>query len=132
MQIWNKGKFYIKYGPNFYFFKKKDNPLGQNERCKNIIWVILLPVVFAIKVGNTVYTGFPDDASGKEPTCQYRRHKRCGFSPWMGKIPWRRKWQPTPVQCSWLENTTDRKAWWATLHRVAENQTQLKWLSTHT
>ena len=23
--------------------------------------------------------------------------KRCSFSPWIGKIPWRRKWQPTPV-----------------------------------
>ena len=23
--------------------------------------------------------------------------KRCGFNPWMGNIPWRRKWQPTPV-----------------------------------
>ena len=22
---------------------------------------------------------------------------RCGFDPWVGKIPWRRKWQPTPV-----------------------------------
>ena len=22
---------------------------------------------------------------------------RCRFSPWVGKIPWRRKWQPTPV-----------------------------------
>ena len=20
-----------------------------------------------------------------------------GFDPWVGKIPWRRKWQPTPV-----------------------------------
>ena len=20
-----------------------------------------------------------------------------GFNPWVGKIPWRRKWQPTPV-----------------------------------
>ena len=28
---------------------------------------------------------------------QGRRRKRCEFSPWMGKIPWRRKWQPTPV-----------------------------------
>ena len=35
--------------------------------------------------------------SGKEPICQYRRHKRCGFDPWVGKIPWRRAWQPTPV-----------------------------------
>ena len=23
--------------------------------------------------------------------------KRCSFDPWVGKIPWRRKWQPTPV-----------------------------------
>ena len=22
---------------------------------------------------------------------------RCGFDPWVGKIPWRRAWQPTPV-----------------------------------
>jgi len=41
-------------------------------------------------------------ASGKEPTCQCRRHKRYRFSPWVGKIPWRgipwrREWQPTPV-----------------------------------
>ena len=26
-----------------------------------------------------------------------RRCKRCGFDPWVRKIPWRRKWQPTPV-----------------------------------
>ena len=36
-------------------------------------------------------------AGGKEPTCQCRRPKRRGFDPWAGKIPWRRKWQPTPV-----------------------------------
>ena len=32
--------------------------------------------------------------SGKESTCQCRRHR---FSLWVGKIPWRRKWQPTPL-----------------------------------
>ena len=37
---------------------------------------------------------FPGGASGKEPTCQCRRH---GFVPWVVKIPWRRKQQPTPV-----------------------------------
>ena len=26
-----------------------------------------------------------------------RRCKRCGFDPWVGKIPWRRTWQPTLV-----------------------------------
>ena len=35
--------------------------------------------------------------SGKESTCQYRRRRRRGFNPWVSKIPWRRKWQPTPV-----------------------------------
>ena len=25
-----------------------------------------------------------------------RRHRRRGFSPWVGKTPWRRKWQATP------------------------------------
>ena len=39
----------------------------------------------------------PGSTSGKEPTCQSRRHKRHGLIPWVGKIPWRRKWQPTPV-----------------------------------
>ena len=35
--------------------------------------------------------------SGKEPTCQCRRCKSRGFNPRIGKIPWRRAWQPTPV-----------------------------------
>ena len=30
-------------------------------------------------------------------TCQCRRCKRWGFDPWVGKIPWRRRWQPTTV-----------------------------------
>ena len=32
--------------------------------------------------------------SGKEPQCQCRTR---GFDPWVGKIPWRMKWQPTSV-----------------------------------
>ena len=32
--------------------------------------------------------------SGKEPTCQCRRG---GFDPWVKKIPWSEKWQPTPM-----------------------------------
>ena len=40
--------------------------------------------------------GFPGGASGKEPACQRRRHKRQGFHPWVGKIPQGKSWQPTP------------------------------------
>ena len=41
--------------------------------------------------------GFPGGASGKEPSYQHRRCKRCQFDSWVGKIPWRRAWQPTPI-----------------------------------
>ena len=41
--------------------------------------------------------GFPGGASGKEPACQCRRHKRHGLNLWVGGIPWRRAWQPSPV-----------------------------------
>ena len=33
----------------------------------------------------------------KESSCQWKRCKRHPFDPWVGKIPWRKKWQPTPV-----------------------------------
>ena len=33
--------------------------------------------------------------SGKRYICQCRRQKRHKFSPWVEKIPWRRKWQHT-------------------------------------
>ena len=52
---------------------------------------LTLPVDWKIKLHH------PGGASGKEPTCQCRRHKRYEFNPWVGKIPWTRAWQPTPV-----------------------------------
>ena len=44
-----------------------------------------------------VCVDFPGGASGKEPASQCRRRKRPRFNPWVGKIPWRRAWQPTLV-----------------------------------
>ena len=38
--------------------------------------------------------GLPWCRRGKESASQCRR---CGFDPWVEKIPWRRKWQPTLV-----------------------------------
>ena len=38
---------------------------------------------------------FPGGASGKEPACQCRRHKKHGFKPWVWKIHWRWAWRPT-------------------------------------
>ena len=44
-----------------------------------------------------IYSGDANDTSGNEPPCQSRRHKRHGFDPWIRKIPWRRKCQPSLV-----------------------------------
>ena len=60
--------------------------------------------------------GFPGWLSDEESACQCRRH---GFDPWVGKILWRRKWQPTPVVL--LGNPMDRGAPRATVHEVAKD-----------
>ena len=65
--------------------------------------------------------------SGKEPTCQCKRLKSCGFNPWVRKILWRRAWQPMPVFLS--GESCDRRAWRATIHMFTKSWTEL---STHT
>ena len=55
---------------------------------------------------------FPGGTNGKEP-------KKCEFNPWVGKIPWRRKWQPTPVFLP--GESMDKGAWWVIVHKVAES-----------
>ena len=45
----------------------------------------------------TKVPGLPRWLGGKEPACQCEKDRWCRFSLWVGKIPWRRKWQPIPV-----------------------------------
>ena len=59
--------------------------------------------------------GFPGGSA-----CQCRRYRRRGFDPWVRKILWRKKWQPTPI--FFLENPMDRGTWWATVHGITKNQ----------
>ena len=54
-----------------------------------------------------------------------RRH---GFNPWVRKIPWRRKWQPTPVFLP--GESHGQRSSGGSVHGVAKSQIQLKWLST--
>ena len=63
--------------------------------------------------------GFPGGTDGKEPSCQCRRGSRHRFDPWVRKMPWNRKRQPTPVG-SCLENYMDRGAWQATVLGVTK------------
>ena len=59
-------------------------------RYKLLMYKINKPQIYIVQ-------GFPGGASGKEPTCHCRRCRRFGFDPWVEKIPWSQKWQPTPV-----------------------------------
>ena len=69
--------------------------------CKSFIMFILYKIENISFVrflqGTKVTRGFPGGASDKESTCQCRRLERCGFDSYVGKTPWSRKWQPTPV-----------------------------------
>ena len=81
------------------------------------------------------WLSFLGGASGKERTCQCRRHKRCWFDPWLGKIPRSRAWPPTPVflhgESSWTEESADLQSMgsqrvghdWATEWGLARSQT---------
>ena len=64
--------------------------------------------------------GFWGGSSSKERACQCRRLKRWGFDLWVGKISWRRAWQPTPVfwpgESPWTEEPGRAPG-----HRVAES-----------
>ena len=60
-------------------------------------------------------------ASGKEPTCQCRRHKRHGFDP-LGWEDSPGEGHGNPFRYSCLENPMNRGAWWAIIQGVAKSQ----------
>ena len=56
----------------------------------------------------------------KNPPANAGDKRDGGFDPWVRKILWRRKWQPTPVFLP-RENPMDRRASWATVHGAGES-----------
>ena len=61
---------------------------------------LLVYFYLAINIMQFQFMGFPGGTSGKEPNCQCRRFKRCGFDPWVGKIP------NVAEQLRWYTTTT--------------------------
>ena len=54
-----------------------------------------MDLLFLFLMNEYICVGFLGSTRGKEPSCWCRGQKRHGFDPWVGKIPWRRAWQPT-------------------------------------
>ena len=81
-------------------------PKSKKKMASHLSWkhvsemnrIVLLGVHFSEHLSSVEASycvlGFPGGSVGKESACQCRTR---GFSPWVGKIPWRRKWQPTLV-----------------------------------
>ena len=79
---------------------------------------------------STLVSGILRCLSGKESTCQCRSHR---FYLWVGKIPWKRKWQPIPVflpgKSHGQRSLVGYNPWVGYSSRVAKSRTRL---STHT
>ena len=85
-------------------------------------WVLSLGQEDPLEKGMVIHSSvLPSD---KEPACQCSRCRRWELDRWVGKISWRREWQPNQYSC--LENPMDRGAWRATVCGVAKSRT---WLS---
>ena len=76
--------------------------------------IILLGFIFCV-------LGFSGDSDGKQSVCNAEEP---GSIPGSGRSPG--EGNGNPLQYSCLENSMDRRAWWATVHGVAKNWTQLR------
>ena len=74
--------------------------------------------------------GLPWWLSGKESACSAGAAEDTGLVPGLGRLPWKKAWQPTAVL--FPGESHGQRSMADTVHRVAKSQTQLKWLSTHT
>ena len=61
---------------------------------------LCLSLQFLLHIFLPLFWGLPQWLSRKEPSCQQRKCSRIRrYNPWVGKIPWRRKWQTAPISC---------------------------------
>ena len=90
--------------------------------CMTLQWWVYVLIHICVQTSR-MYLGFPGDASGKEPSCEYSRHERIRFDSWVKKFPWRRRWKPTPAFLP--RKSHGQRSLEATVHGVAKSQTQL-------
>ena len=71
----------------------KETPVNLENGKSIYTFILSMPNFFYLCRCNGT-SGLPWWLSGKESICHCRR---CRFDSWVGKIPWRRKWQASPV-----------------------------------
>ena len=108
------------------------NPLNimprDNKSSSIVVELEFIDIYGVLLLCQIIREAFQVALAVKKLPCQ-NRHKRHRFDPWVGKIPWRRAWQPTPVFL--LGESHGQRSLAAVVHRATKSWTQLKQLSTH-
>jgi len=60
-------------------------------------------ILYVRYIQNTWYLEIPQWLGSKESTCNAGDFQEMRFYAWVRKIPWRRKWQPSPIFLPWTE-----------------------------
>ena len=104
----------------FYLFVSGSNVLKSRKPRHRFLWLLSVLRYSYIKVIYIPYSngkkyGLPSWLSQERNHLQCRRYKIPGFSPWVGKTPWRKKRQPTPVflpgKSHWQRNLAGYSPW---------------------
>ena len=69
-----------------------------------------------VRISSVLLSCFPGGSDDKESACN---GGDLSLTPGSGRSPG--GGHGNPLQYSWLENPTDRGAWWATVHEVTES-----------
>ena len=73
------------------------------------------------------FRGLPRWCYWQRTHCQCRKCKRRGFDPWIGKIPWRRTWQPTPLFLPGESHGQTSLAGYSPMSRKESDRTEVTW-----
>ena len=108
-----------------------EDPLEKSKATHSSFWPGVFNGLFHFHFLLTEANGVASRChSGKESTCQFRRCKRHGFDPRVGRIPWRRKWLPTPLVLPGKSHGQRSLAGYSPWGRKESDMTER--LSTHT
>ena len=103
-------------------FGLNDLPRNTQPEKTELQTQVSLPLKSMLFVMPYAATGVPWWLSSKESACQCRR---CRFSPWVRKIPWRKKWQPTLV--FWLGKSHRQSSPWGHKELDMTHQLRVPW-----